>query len=179
MAEALILPSETYVAEQMAEIDVDGIHAVREFLRMALGERLGDVWLETYRALQSNEPYRFDAAQVGRRTLKNLALAYLLAGGSEAGRRLCLAQFRGADNMTDTIAALGLLTESDLPERAEALAVLYARWRGDPLVIDKWFALQATSQLPDALYAVSALPHHEAFALANPNRVRSLIGAFA
>jgi aminopeptidase N len=178
-AQALTLPSETYVAEQMAEIDVDGIHAVREFLRAALGERLRVAWLETYRALQTNEPYRFEAAQVGRRTLRNLALAYLLAGGGEEGRSLCLAQFGGADNMTDTIAALGLLAESDLPERGDALADFYARWRDDALVVDKWFALQAMAQRPDALEVVIALLHHEAFTLANPNRVRSLIGAFA
>jgi aminopeptidase N len=179
VAQALMLPSETYVAEQMAEIDVDGIHEVREFLRTALGERLAGAWLESYRALQTNEPYRFEAAQVAKRTLKNLALAYLLAGGGEAGRSSCLAQFRAADNMTDVIAALGLLAESDLPERAAALADFYARWRDDALVVDKWFALQATAQRPDALEVVSALLQHEAFTLANPNRVRSLIGAFA
>ncbi|HEX6114759.1 MAG TPA: aminopeptidase N [Geminicoccaceae bacterium] len=179
VAQALMLPSETYVAEQMAEIDVDGIHAVREFLRAALGERLAGSWSETCRRLHNSEPYRFEAAQVGRRTLKNLALAYLLAGGGEEGRSLCLAQFGGADNMTDTIAALGLLAESDLPERADALADFYARWRDDALVIDKWFALQATAQRPDAFDVVSALLRHEAFTLGNPNRVRSLIGAFA
>jgi aminopeptidase N len=179
LAQALTLPSETYVAEQMAEIDVDGIHTVREFLRAALGERLGNRWWSTYRMLQSTGPYRFDAAQVGRRTLKNLALAYLLAGGGEEGRALCLAQFRGADNMTDTIAALGLLAESDLPERGQALADFYARWRDDALVVDKWFALQAMAQRPDALDTVTGLLGHEGFTLANPNRVRSLIGAFA
>jgi aminopeptidase N len=179
VAQALTLPSETYVAEQMAEIDVDGIHAVREFLRAALGERLRAAWLETYRTLQTNEPYRFEAAPVGRRTLKNLALAYLLAGGGAAGRSLCLAQFRGADNMTDTIAALGLLAESDLPERGDALADFYAKWRDDVLVVDKWFALQAVAQRPDAIDIVTGLLDHEAFTLANPNRVRSLIGAYA
>ena len=179
LAQALILPSETYVAEQMAVIDVDGIHAIREFLRVALGKRLGDQWSETYRRLQSQEPYRFEAAQVGRRTLKNLALAYLLAAGGDAGRTWCLAQFRGADNMTDTIAALGLLAESDLPERTEALADFYARWREEALVVDKWFALQAMAQRPDAIEVVTGLLGHEAFTLANPNRVRSLIGAFA
>jgi aminopeptidase N len=179
LAQALTLPSETYLAEQMAEIDVDRIHVVREFLRAALGERLGERWSRTYRTLRSNEPYRFEAAQVGRRTLKNLALAYLLAGGGEEGRSLCLAQFRGADNMTDRVAALGLLAESDLPERTEALADFYARWRDDALVIDKWFALQAMAQRPDAIDVVTGLLGHEAFTLANPNRVRSLIGAFA
>jgi aminopeptidase N len=178
VAQALTLPSETYLAEQMAEIDVDGIHVVREFLRAALGERLSDDWSKDYRILQTNDPYRFEAAQVGRRALKNLALAYLLAAGGEDGRSLCLAQFRGADNMTDTIAALALLAESDLPERTEALAEFYIRWRDDALVVDKWFALQAMAQRPDALDVVRALLHHEAFTLANPNRVRALIGAF-
>src|SRR5690606_11074114 len=125
VAQALTLPSETYVAEQMAEIDVDGIHAVREFLRTALGERLAGTWTEAYHRLRVDEPYRFEAAQVGRRALRNVALAFLVAGGGAAGRELCLAQFRGADNMTDTIAALGLLAESDLPERADALAEIY------------------------------------------------------
>ena len=179
VAQALSLPSETYVAEQMAEIDVDGIHTVREFLRGALGGRLGDQWSRAYRMLQTREPYRFEAAQVGRRALKNLALAYLLAGGGEEGRASCLAQFRGADNMTDRVAALGLLAESDLPERAEALAEFYASWRNDALVVDKWFALQAMAQRPDAIDVVTGLLHHEAFTLANPNRVRALIGAFA
>ena len=89
-AQALSLPSETYVAEQMAVIDVDAIHAVREFLRAALGARLGDGWSGAYRTLQTDEPYRFDAAQVGRRALKNLALAYLLAGGGAEGRGCAL-----------------------------------------------------------------------------------------
>jgi aminopeptidase N len=178
-AQALTLPSETYVAEQMAVIDVDAIHAVREYLRAALGTRLGNDWSKAYRTLQTDEPYRFDAAQIGRRTLKNLALGYLLAGGGAHGRASCLAQFRGADNMTDVIAALDLLAGSDLPERDAALAEFYAKWRDDALVVDKWFALQAMAQRPDAIDVVTGLLGHEAFTLANPNRVRSLLGAFA
>ena len=81
--------------------------------------------------------------------------------------------------MTDRIAALGLLAESDLPERESALASFYERWRGDALVIDKWFALQAQTQRPDAIDQVTRLLDHEAFTLKNPNRARSLIGAFA
>ena len=110
---------------------------------------------------------------------KNLALGYLLAGGGEEGRASCLAQLERADNMTDAIAALDLLAESDLPERAPALADFYARWQDDALVVDKWFALQAMAQRPDAVEVVTALLGHEAFTLTNPNRVRSLIGAFA
>jgi aminopeptidase N len=179
VAQALVLPSETYVGEQMPEIDVDGIHGVRRFLRRELGRRLAADWLERYRALRSDEPYRFEAGEVGRRAQRNLALGYLMAAGGEDGRSLCLAQFRGADNMTDGIAALALLAESELPERAEALAEFYARWRDDALVIDKWFALQATAQREGAVEAVAGLLGHEAFTLRNPNRVRALIGAFA
>ncbi len=89
-AQALSLPSETYVGQQMAEIDVDGIHAVREFLRAELGRRLHRDWLETYRALDTDQPYRFEAAEVGRRALRNLALGHLMAAGGEDGRMLCL-----------------------------------------------------------------------------------------
>ncbi len=179
VAQALTLPSETYLGEQLAEIDVEGVHAVREFLRRELGRGLAADWLQTYRALQSEQPYRFEAGEVGRRAQRNLALGYLMAAAAAEGRSLCLAQFRGADNMTDSIAALALLAESDLAERAPALADFYGRWRDDALVVDKWFALQAMAQRADAVEVVHALLGHEAFTLKNPNRVRSLLGVFA
>jgi aminopeptidase N len=179
VAQALTLPAESFVGEQMATIDVDGIHAAREFLRKSLGEVLQAQWLETYASYRTDEPYSIEAEAIGRRALKNLALDYLVASGSEQGGSLCAAQFAQANNMTDRIAALMLLAESDLPERAEALASFYDRWRGDALVLDKWFALQAQAQRPDAIDQVTRLLGHEAFSLKNPNRVRSLIGAFA
>jgi aminopeptidase N len=179
VAQALALPAESFVGEQMAVIDVDGIRAVREFLRKSLGERLHALWRDTYGQYGSDAPYSIEAEAIGRRALNNLALAYLVASGSAEGGALCAAQFAKADNMTDRIAALGLLAESDLPARADALAAFYERWRDDPLVIDKWFALQAQSQRPDAVEQVTRLLDHEAFTLKNPNRARSLIGAFA
>jgi aminopeptidase N len=179
VAQALVLPAESYVGEQMAVIDVDGIHAVRELLRRTLGERLQARWLETYERHGSDAPYSIEAEAIGRRALKNLALAYLVASGSAPGGALCAAQLERADNMTDRIAALGLLAESELPQRADALASFYERWRDDPLVIDKWFALQAQAQRPDAVEQVARLLGHAAFTLKNPNRARALIGAFA
>jgi aminopeptidase N len=179
VAQALVLPAESFVGEQMAVIDVDGIHAVREFLRKTLGEELQVLWTETYAGYGSDAPYSIEAEAIGRRALKNLALAYLVASGSEQGGTLCAAQYAEADNMTDRIAALALLAKSDLPERESALAGFYDRWRGDALVIDKWFALQAQTQRPDAVDQVARLLGHEAFTLKNPNRARSLIGAFA
>ena len=178
-AEALVLPSEGHLGQQMAVIDVDGIHEVRRGLRAGLGQALRERWHEVYRQNRSEGAYAIDAVSIGRRGLKNLALAYLMAAGDEEGAALCMAQFERADNMTDRLAALGLLVESDLPGREEALARFYEDWRGEALVVDKWFTVQAMTQRPDALEQVEALAGHEAFSLRNPNRVRSLIGAFA
>ena len=175
----LTLPAESYVAQQMDPIDVDGIHLSRKALRVGLGRELSDEWLDLYRKLDSNEAYRFDGPSMGRRSLRNLALAYLMAAENEEGGALCLAQFKNANNMTDGLAALALLADSDHPERSNVLEQFYDRWQSEPLVIDKWFTLQAMPQRPGSLDDVRRLKTHPAFTMTNPNRVRSLIGAFA
>ena len=179
VAQALTLPAESYVAQQMDPIDVDHIHRARRFLRARLGQQLEDRWLALYRKLQTNEPYRFDGPSMARRSLKNLALAYLMAGESDEGQALCLSQFEHGDNMTDVLAALALLADSDHQKRADVLKDFYGRWVEEPLVIDKWFALQAMPQRAQSLDDVRRLKEHPAFKMTNPNRVRSLIGAFA
>ncbi len=176
LAQALMLPAESFVGEQMAVIDVDGIHAARNFLRQALGATLHQEWRNTYERYQTTA-YSIEAEAIGARALKNLALAYRVAGGSAA--TACVEQFARATNMTDQIAALALLAESDLPERTDALATFYDRWQDDALVVDKWFALQAQTQRADSLEQVTALLGHQAFTLKNPNRARALIGGFA
>jgi len=178
-AEALTLPSETELGQQMAVIDPEAIHGGREFARAELGRSLREAWLGAYHASRDDGAYRIDARAVGRRRLKNLALAHLVAAGDAQGRRLCTAQEAGAANMTDRLAALSILAETDLPEREPAFDAFYRRWQDDALVVDKWFALQAMAQRPDALEIVQCLLGHEAFRLSNPNRVRALIGAFA
>ena len=175
----LTLPAESYVAQQMDPIDVDGIHAARRSLRAGLGRELAERWLDLYHRLGSNEPYRFDGPSMGRRSLRNLALGYLMAANHEEGQSLCLAQFEQADNMTDGLAALALLADSDHPARAEALERFYDRWQNEALVIDKWFTLQAMPQRKGSLADVQRLKSHPAFTMTNPNRVRSLIGVFA
>ena len=179
VAQVLTLPAESYVAQKMDPIDVDHIHQSRRFLRVSLGRTMQDQWLLLYRRLQTNESYRFDGPSMARRSLKNLALAYLMAVDSEEGRTLCVTQFEHGDNMTDVLAALALLADSDHPRRAEALERFYDRWVEEPLVIDKWFTLQALPQRRQSLDDVQALKAHSAFKMTNPNRVRSLIGAFA
>lgn len=179
VAQVLTLPAESYVAQKMDPIDVDHIHQSRRFLRVGLGKSLEDHWLALYRKLGTNEPYHFDGPAMARRSLKNLALAYLMAAESEEGQAACLTQFEHGDNMTDVLAALALLAESQHPKRGDVLESFYERWTDEPLVIDKWFMLQAMPQRPQSLDDVQALKAHPAFKMTNPNRVRSLIGAFA
>lgn len=178
-AQMLTLPSETYLADQMPVVDVEGIHRARQRVRRQLGGALHGDLLEVYSAGQEPGPYAFNPEGVARRSLKNLALDYLMAGAGPGGLALCLDQFQAAHNMTDVMAALRLLVDQGGAEAAEALERFYHRWSAEPLVIDKWFSLQATSHREDALERVRALLGHPDFSLRNPNRVRSLIGAFA
>ncbi|GAA4258362.1 aminopeptidase N [Azospirillum formosense] len=178
-AQALVLPTESYLGTQMEVIDPDAIHAVREFARQRLAEALRPGWLDTYRRNAGNEPFSVNAAAIGRRALKNLCLAYLMALEDEEALGLCLGQYRGAQAMTDVMAALQFLSNSSAPERDEAIAAFYERWKGEALVVDKWFGVQATSHRPDALERVTALLAHPAFEIRNPNKVYALIGGFA
>ena len=180
LAQVLTLPGETYLAEQMEEVDVDGIHAARVFVQRTLAQRLRETLLATYETLHAKERdgYRAEAAAIGRRALKNICLDYLTRLDDASLRDLCLKQFHEAGNMTDQLGALAALANHDGPERVAALAAFYERWWREALVVDKWLALQATSWLPGTLDVVKALMAHEAFNLRNPNKVRALIGAF-
>ena len=179
VAELLTLPSEAFLADQLATVDVDAIHAAREAARVAIGGALEDAFAALYTQLADPGPYRMDGRSIGRRKLRNVALAYLAAAGGDAGIARAEAQFAAGRNMTDVLAALAVLGDTDHPARDAALAAFYQRWQGDDLVIDKWFALQAMSRLPQTLGRVEALTRHAAFDLRNPNRVRALVSAFA
>jgi aminopeptidase N len=178
-AEALLLPSEASLADEMGVVAVEAIHAARENARTELAAALAEPLGETYHRLADEGPYRIDGPAIGRRALRNVCLGYLAAGDRDAGARLAKAQFDGGANMTDALAALTVLADIDCPERTAALAEFYGCWRDDPLVVDKWFALQARSTLPGTIAAVRALAGHPAFSRANPNRVRALIGTFS
>lgn len=159
-------------------IDPGAIHEARETLRRQLAERLQDELLTVYRRCRDVGPYQLSSAAIGRRSLKNLCLAYLMSLDDAAGLSLCLEQFETADNMTDVLAALGCLVHSDSVQRSRALEAFYQKWKQDPLVLDKWFMLQASSQRPEVLAEVNRLMAHPAFNIRNPNKVRSLIGVF-
>jgi len=178
-AEALFLPSEAFLADQMDIADVDGIHAAREAALVAIGQGLRSALQTTYERLTDQGAYRIDGPSIGARALRNACLGYLAADGMPGGIRLAKAQFDAGRNMTDVLAALATLSAIDCVEREDALAAFYAAWHDDALVLDKWFAIQAMSPLPDTPDAVRALARHPDFDLRNPNRVRALVGSFS
>ncbi len=183
IALACQLPSEAYLAEQMATADPAAIHAARERMRAAIARTLRDGLLGVYDANRANVPYNPDAASAGRRALKNLALSYLSLLDDPRCRALAGTQFRAADNMTDRMAALSALNdragdEAAESERHEALAAFHDDFRDDPLVIDKWLSLQAASSRADTLEQVIKLMDHPVFSIKQPNKVRALISAF-
>ena len=176
---ALTLPSEAFLADQMEVVEVEAIHRAREAMRRDIAHALRVELRETYHSMQSNAPFEPTAEAAGKRALKNLALAYLTALNEAEMWDMAVRQSRNADNMTDRMAALGLLTDRAGPERDDCLQGFYERYRDEPLVVDKWLALEAMSVLPGTLSRVRDLLKHEAFSLTNPNKVRALIGAFA
>jgi len=176
VAEAVLLPSESFIGDQMATVDPDAIHAAREALRRTLGERLADQWRGAYEG--PREPWRYTPEGKGLRRLRNAALGYLAAGGAADLDRLAFTQFEAADNMTDRQGALAVLANGDFPSRQAALDAFYARYRDNALVIDKWFQTQALSTRADTGEVVRRLAGHPDFSLSNPNRARSLVGAF-
>jgi aminopeptidase N len=178
ITEALTLPTEIYLSQQVDVIDVEAIHEARRFMRRALARELRDTFLATYHHNLTPEPYQFSPQAMGKRSLKNLCLAYLMELDDPEIRELGTTQFRTANNMTDTLAALAILADTEGLEREHVLAEFEQRWRHEPLVLDKWFTIQATSRLSDTLAKVQTLMGHPAFTIRNPNRVRSLIGAF-
>jgi aminopeptidase N len=177
VGEAVLLPSEAFIGDQLATVDPDAIHRVREAARRALGTELRDRWWAVYRANRDNR-YELNPEAKGRRRLKNVALGYLVADANREAIGTAFEQFEGADNMTDRLAALGLLANSGATERETALEAFHARYRDDALVLDKWFATQALSTRADTLEQVIALSRHPDYSRTNPNRFRSLVGSF-
>ncbi|MBQ5947675.1 aminopeptidase N [Massilia sp. ST3] len=175
--QALLLPSETMISEQLDQVDPLAVHTARQFVRADLGTRLRAEFIAQYEANQTPGAYSPDAASAGKRALKNLALAYLNAVPDAESVAMAQRQFDTADNMTDRAAALSALIQSRVPEAADALDVFYQEFKGEALVVDKWFTMQATAPTTDVA-AVRALMRHPAFTLRNPNRARSLVAAF-
>ena len=179
LAQALSLPSESYLGEKMDVIDVEAVHRLRQMMLQELALQLEEDWNRLYQSMNDKGPYRLDPTAVGRRKLKNLCLDFLVRADSKNGRKAAYEQFETSSNMTDTIGALSALNDSEAEEREAAMAKFEKKWLDEPLVLDKWFALQATSNLPGTLEKVKTLTRHTRFDKNNPNRIRSVIGAFS
>jgi len=174
----LVLPSEELISQELGVVDPDAVHRARSFVVRQLGAELRDEWMSTY-AQHARGSDAIDKAQIDRRRIKNRALRYLVALEEPETIALAVEQFEAATGMTDYEAAFQSLVDLDSAETRRAIAQFYERWRGEPLVLDKWFRMQAISSAPGAFDRVVALSKHPDFNLANPNRARSLLFAFA
>jgi len=176
--EILTLPSASYIAEQMETVDPEAILLARTGLRTQIASSLEDRFAEVYMTTDNGSDYDPSANSAGARSLRNISLSYMMELQKSEVRNLCLSQLQNSNNMTDCMAALGALANSESPQRHTALEWFYDKWKTEQLVIDKWFSVQATATLPNTLANVRELMKHPDFDIKNPNRVRSLIGAF-
>jgi aminopeptidase N len=177
LAEAMILPTEDYLAEQMEVVDVDGIHVAREFVRGSLAQALSTEFRLRYDELNDGRVYSKAPAAMAARSLKNVCLSYLVKVPGSDG--LASRQFADSDNMTDTLAGLRGLVMEGSAEAEPALKSFEGKWKDDALVSDKWFAMQAIRPAHDTVETVKSLMGHPSFSIKNPNKVRSLIGVFS
>jgi aminopeptidase N len=177
LAEAMTLPGEDYLAEQMKVVDVDGIHEARKFVKSGLADSLLEAFSTRYRSMADGKPYSKTSAAMAQRSLKNICLSFLLETASGSG--LAEAQVAGSDNMTDTLAALQGLLWAGAPAADDLLQQFEQQWSDDALVMDKWFSMQAAIPGRRSVQRVRELLRHPEFSLANPNKVRSVIGVFS
>ena len=179
VGEAVLLPSEAFIGDHLAQVDPDAVHRAREGLRASLGNEHEALWRDAYATCSANR-YELSPSAKGRRRLRTVALGYISAAGAEDAAQMALRQFQESDNMTDRQGALGTLVNSRAEtERSAAVTGFYERYRHNALVLDKWFTAQALSSRDDAVDEVERLAQHPDFTMTNPNRLRSLVGAFA
>jgi aminopeptidase N len=182
VAQLLSLPTVGFLIERAEVADVESIHLVREFLLNGLAARFYSSFLDVYTNNTSNAEYAADAESIARRSLKNLALSYLMRSDMDEAVKLAQRQFVQASNMTDQLSGLRCLVNNGagvaVELKRDALASFYKQWSHEPLVVDQWFVAQAVCQLPGSLAQVKQLLEHADFDIRNPNKVRSLIGAF-
>ena len=179
-AELLTLPGEDYIGEQMSVVAVEAIHRARDGLMRAIGRHFAKEWTGLYHDLAA--AYQRDGLSIGRRRLRNLSLGYLIASEDSSREGAILharQQYMQADNMTDRLAAFQLLAQHRHHDAEDVILDFYQRWHEYPLVIDKWFAIQAAAPRPETLRQVEHLLVHPAFDWRVPNRVRAVLGAFA
>ncbi|KAM0030085.1 putative cytosol alanyl aminopeptidase [Helianthus debilis subsp. tardiflorus] len=178
IAKAITLPGESEIMDMMEVADPDAVHAVRKFIRKQLASQLKHEFLNLVKENRSSEKYVFDHTNMARRALKNTALGYLASLEDEEMTDLVLHEYKTATNMTDQFSALAAIAQKAGKARDDALADFYNQWQHDYLVVNKWFALQSSSDIPGNVENLYKLLGHQAFDLKNPDKVFSLIGGF-
>ncbi len=181
IALALGLPSESYLAQSMHDIDPDLLQKSHQMCKQELAHLLYDDFLMVYHRNSSTGEYLITPEEIGRRRLRNCCLSYLMSLErlDDESCRICMEHYYKADNMTDQIAALSSISHHQIPERMQLLSDFETKWVKEPLVMDKWFSIQAGSSGGDTVKRVKELTKHPAFSVKNPNKVRSLIGSFS
>ncbi|MBL4661344.1 MAG: aminopeptidase N [Alcanivoracaceae bacterium] len=179
LAEALSLPELRTLMTSMEDIKIDVLHQAKEFIKKAVANALEIEFLSVYNQNFVEGAYKVESADVAKRSLKNTCLSYLMCTSNPDIQRLCKQQYDNANNMTDSFHALAIYVHHSAEGHNDMLMAFYDKWQGSALVLDKWFSLQATSPAFGTLDNVIRLLNHESFSLENPNKVRSLIGAFA
>ncbi|MCP4297770.1 MAG: aminopeptidase N [Proteobacteria bacterium] len=180
LALSLQLPSEATLAQEMDQIHPSSLHRAKKLVKKAISERNRIRFQELYQQNKESGKHSLEPVAMAKRSLKNVCLGYLAALDPlpEEVLEICQEQYITAENMTDAVAALTHLINIGGEVRDRAVDHFYKKWSDDPLVLDKWFALQAMSNLPETLDKVIQLMGHPAFSISNPNKVRSLIGSF-
>ena len=179
IAEIFTLPGESYLADNMEIVDVDGIHQARRQFIQTLAINLEPQFKQAFDSIKPSATYDFNAVDVAQRRLQNLSLSYLMELPDSKYIDLGLERLQRANNMTDSLSTLISLSNHDCDQCKQALADFYDKWSNDVLVVNKWLTVQAMSHLPGTLDRVRALSRHDAFDIKNPNNVYSLIAAFA
>lgn len=177
--EILTLPSISYLIEQMESPDIDSLYEVKKFIRQETSKRWENILLKFYHENQTKGIYQYTTPIASIRTFRNFCLGFLIENNNPEFIKLCVEQWRHANNMTDAIGAVYALIDTPCTERDEILSEFYEKAAHDPLLVNKWLRAQAMADLPETLDVVQRLMNHPAFDIKNPNKVYSLIGGFA
>ena len=179
-AELLTPPGFEDVAVTLMDIDVDRLEEARDFFRSELSQALLSEAQASYLSLWNQEDHAMNGHAYSRRKLRNVCLRLMIKADEDKSLAVCQQQFSKAQTMTDQVSSLALLVNcSQADARQLAIDGFYQQWKDDELVLDKWFALQASCERPDTLANVIRLLSHPAFNIKNPNKVRALVGAFS
>ncbi len=179
IAQILSLPSFQYIAEELPTIEVSALIAARQAFVKQFATHLSNELLATYEKAHKADDGSLSSLSMANRSLKNTALAYLVRSNHPKAVNLAHTQYKNARNMTDRMGALGAINHSTDPLRDKLFDEFYQQFKKDPLVVNKWLGLHATSDLPNVLENIKALMKHDAFDIRNPNKVYALINTFS